>query len=328
MKKWILYLRCICSISIFLLLISGCSAKRGLQTNKPSTENNKTGIPPVTDVTNTPVAEKITIKPPATQTPEPEIILTDMSGYFNGLNGSAVIYNASSRQYTIYNKKLALKRKSPCSTFKIISSLIALENGIIKPGKSVRKWSGEIFWNESWNMDIGFKEAFQTSCIWYFREVINETGKKEMQKQLNKLQYGNCDISDWKGKLNTNNNNRSLTGFWVESSLKISPKEQTEVMERIFGSQSVYSKKLQKRLKDAMLITDQAKPGIPIYGKTGTGVKQGTTIDAWFTGTAGTKENQIYFCIYLGKTNNREVTSSIAKEIAIQIISHYYTKNQ
>ena len=124
MKKWILYLRCICSISIFLLLISGCSAKRGLQTNKPSTENNKTGIPPVTDVTNTPVAEKITIKPPATQTPEPKIILTDMSGYFNGLNGSAVIYNASSRQYTIYNKKLALKRKSPCSTFKIISSLI------------------------------------------------------------------------------------------------------------------------------------------------------------------------------------------------------------
>ena len=58
------------------------------------------------------------------------------------------------------------------------------------------------------------------------------------------------------------------------------------------------------------------------------GVKQCITIDTWFTGTAGTKKDQIYFCIYLGKTNNREVTSSIAKEIAIQIITDYYTQKQ
>ena len=33
--------------------------------------------------------------------------------------------------------------------------------------------------------------------------------------------------------MNTNNNNRTLTGFWIESSLTISPKEQVEVMERL-----------------------------------------------------------------------------------------------
>lgn len=77
-----------------------------------------------------------------------------------------------------------------------------------------------------------------------------------------------------------------------------------------------------------MLVTEQDSPGIPIYGKTGMNVKQGITIDTWFTGTAGTKKDQIYFCIYLGKTNNREVTSSIAKEIAIQIITDYYTQKQ
>jgi bla regulator protein BlaR1 len=32
-----------------------------------------------------------------------------------------------------------------------------------------------------------------------------------------------------------------LTGFWIESSLKISPREQTEVMERIFGEDSLCS---------------------------------------------------------------------------------------
>ena len=157
-------------------------------------------------------------------------ICADWSEYFNGLKGTAVIYDASDRQYTIYNQDLAETRRSPCSTFKIISSLIALENGTITPENSTRPWSGEIFWNEDWNKDIDFCEAFCTSCVWYYRQVIDDIGKDMMQKELDKLQYGNCDISDWEGRLNTNNNNRALTGFWIESSLLISPKEQAEVI--------------------------------------------------------------------------------------------------
>ncbi len=130
--------------------------------------------------------------------------------------------------------KLAMPRRSLCSTFKIISSLIALEKGIIEPEYAVRIWSREEFWNENWNKDIGFEEAFRVSCVWYFRQITDEIGQSVIQEELEKLQYGNCDISDWEGRLNTNNNNRALTGFWAESSLKISPKEQTEVMERGF----------------------------------------------------------------------------------------------
>lgn len=155
---------------------------------------------------------------------EPETVYVDWSEYFNGLNGAAVVYDVSNRRYTMYNRNLALTRRSPCSTFKIISSLIALENGIIVPEDSTRTWSGEIFWNEDWNKDIDFSEAFRTSCVWYYRQVIDDIGKDIMQKELEKLEYGNCDISDWEGRLNTNNNNRALTGFWIESSLMISLK--------------------------------------------------------------------------------------------------------
>lgn len=60
-----------------------------------------------------------------------------------------------------------------------------------------------------------------------------------IQEELNRLEYGNCDISDWEGRLNTNNSNPVLTGFWIESSLLISPKEQVEVMEHIFMLKTV-----------------------------------------------------------------------------------------
>ena len=257
---------------------------------------------------------------------EPETVDVDWSEYFNGLNGAAVVYDATNRQYTMYNADLAVDRSSPCSTFKIISSLIALENGITTPEDSTREWSGEVFWNEDWNKDIDFSEAFRTSCVWYYRQVIDDIGKDLMQKELNKLQYGNCDISDWEGRLNTNNNNRALTGFWIESSLMISPKEQVEVMERIFGDHSDYSEETRNELKQVMLVSEQDRADISIYGKTGMGKAEGVVVDAWFTGFAEGTEGRIYFCVHLGRTDGMNVSSAGAKEIAIQIVSDYYVQ--
>ncbi len=254
---------------------------------------------------------------------EPEIAEADWSEYFDGLNGTAVVYDISNSRYTMYNGDLALTRSSPCSTFKIISSLIALENGIFEPEDSTRDWSGEIFWNEDWNKDIDFREAFRTSCVWYYRQVIDDIGKDVMQKELDKLQYGNCDISDWEGRLNTNNNNRALTGFWLESSLMISPKEQVEVMERIFGDNSGYSEETQNELKQVMLVSEQERTDISIYGKTGMGKAEGIVADAWFTGFAEGTEGKVYFCVRLGRTDGMNVSSLRAKEIAIQIVSDY-----
>lgn len=255
---------------------------------------------------------------------EPEIIDVDWSEYFNGLNGAAVVYDVSNKQYMMYNSELALTRRSPCSTFKIVSSLIALENGIIEPADSTRTWSGEAFWNKDWNKDIDFSEAFHVSCVWYFREVIDDIGKDMIQKELDKLQYGNCDISDWEGRLNTNNNNRALTGFWIESSLLISPKEQVEVMEHIFGNDAVYSEETQNELKQVMLVSEQEQTDTSIYGKTGMGKAEGIVVDAWFTGFAEGTEGRIYFCVHLGRTDGMNVSSSEAKEIAIQIVEDYY----
>ena len=212
--------------------------------------------------------------------PETKIEEKDWSEDFAGLNGAAVIYEPEENRYQIYNQDLAQTRRSPCSTFKIISSLIALEN-----------------------------------------EVIDDIGKERMQKELDKLSYGNCDISDWEGRQNTNNNNRALTGFWIESSLKISPKEQTEVMERIFGDTSSYSKESLNQLKQVMLTSQDKEKDITIYGKTGMGKDNGITVDAWFTGFADVSDERMYFCVYLGETEGADVTSTKAKEIAIQIIS-------
>ena len=321
------YFKLVCWVCVCVFIITGCSNNRSteekifMEGEKEEVEEEKMEEPEM-DSSNVSI-EADTEDSTENIIMEPEIASADWSEYFNGLNGTAVVYDISNRRYTVYNSDLALTRSSPCSTFKIISSLIALENGIFEPEDSTRDWSGEIFWNEDWNKDIDFTEAFRTSCVWYYRQVIDDIGKDMMQKELDKLQYGNCDISDWEGRLNTNNNNRALTGFWLESSLMISPKEQVEVMERIFGDNSGYSEETQNELKQVMLVSEQERTDISIYGKTGMGKAEGIVADAWFTGFAEGTEGKVYFCVRLGRTDGMNVSSLRAKEIAIQIVSDY-----
>ncbi len=320
------YLKIICLLFICACIITGCanhSAEGEISAENRNEESEKANQAKPEDKPNSNYVETGEEISADNGQNKPETVETDWSEYFNGLNGTAVVYEPADRRYTIYNQALAETRRPPCSTFKIISSLIALENGIIEPEDSTRTWSGEVFWNESWNKDINFSEAFRTSCVWYFRQVIDDIGKDMMQNELDKLRYGNCDISDWEGRLNTNNNNKALTGFWIESSLLISPKEQAEVMERIFGRNSDYSEKTQNELKQVMLVSEQDRTYISIYGKTGMGKANGIVADAWFTGFAESAKGNIYFCVRLGTTDGMNVSSTLAKEIAIKIVSNY-----
>lgn len=343
-KKQSCFVKMISCGLIGVLTLSGCAGSRSIEEVQGIRENGETVGQKIVENNRAdeqePGAEALTEETEAEQKTaeqnaagyettgqdmtEPETIEEDWSAYFDGMNGAAVIYDTDARLFHIYNRETAETRRSPCSTFKIISSLIALEHGMIDPADSMRKWSGEVFWNEKWNQDIDFDGAFHESCVWYFREVIDEIGQELMQEELNRLSYGNCDISDWEGSLNTNNSNRALTGFWIESSLVISPREQTEVMERIFGADSVYSEATRDVLKEVMLVDAQKEEGIAVYGKTGMGKAEGITVDAWFAGFAENDGKTIYFCVYLGRTDGKNVTSAAAREIALRLVTDYF----
>ena len=77
----------------------------------------------------------------------------DLSSYFNGKNGSFVLYDTAKDHYMIYNEDLSTQRVSPDSTFKIYSGLFALEEGIISAESNERAWDGTLYTIDSWNQD-------------------------------------------------------------------------------------------------------------------------------------------------------------------------------
>lgn len=246
----------------------------------------------------------------------PHIEDVDYSEYFNGINGCAVFYNSDTNTYQYHNKQECEEQVSPCSTFKIISVLVGLEKGVIDSVNSTMNYDDSTYPIDSWNKDLGLKEAFQTSCVWYFRKVIDQVGKDDIQETLNQLGYGNCNISEWDGC--GINPLPELNGFWLESSLKISPKEQVEVLANIFNGKTDFAKQSVDILKEVMV--NSQNENISIYGKTGSGYNG----NAWFVGMVDNKADTYCFAIYLNDINNG-VSGATAKEIALGIIEQYYT---
>ncbi|PAV38734.1 hypothetical protein CJ260_07420 [Megasphaera sp. ASD88] len=238
--------------------------------------------------------------------------------YFNDVNGTAIFYYPEADTYVVYQKELSEKRSSPCSTFKIFSTYVGLDTGVIQMNDSVRTWNGTVYWYEPWNRDIGLPDAFRQSCVWYYRQVIDDIGQPVMQAYIDEMNYGNRDISDWKGDFNEGEPLADLKGFWLESSLKISPKEQIQVLRRIME----HPKKgeLANTLKLLMLTRDDAATGLKVYGKTGFGRVDGKNTDAWFVGLYEKNGKTAYFALRLDDPDNPRATSDKAKAIALSII--------
>ncbi|MCD8170423.1 MAG: hypothetical protein LUE94_14160 [Clostridiales bacterium] len=112
---------------ILLLVITGCSAGNKNGNNNPEPAGTAPSIQTTQELP--PTIRTPQELPPYTEPPRetvedtgtvPPITEYDWSGYFDGMNGAAVIYDPDEEQYMIYNQELVETRRSPCSTFKII----------------------------------------------------------------------------------------------------------------------------------------------------------------------------------------------------------------
>ena len=98
-----------------------------------------------------------------------------MSSYFGDFDGSFVLYDSSENRYLISNEDDARTRISPNSTYKIYSTLIALDAGIITAKDSAMAWNGEACPFDSWNRDQNLNTAMTNSVNWYFMNLDRQS---------------------------------------------------------------------------------------------------------------------------------------------------------
>lgn len=92
---------------------------------------------------------------------------TDLSSLFGTYTGSFVLYDLNRDFWTVYNRKQALQRVAPVSTYKIYDALFALEEGIISAENSFIPWDSKIYPFDAWNKNQTLSSALASSVNWY-----------------------------------------------------------------------------------------------------------------------------------------------------------------
>lgn len=171
-----------------------------------------------------------------------------------------------------YHPDKCAEALSPCSTFKIFNSLVALDSGVIADENATFKWDGTHHDRPELNQDQTLKSAISRSAVWCFQLLAKKIGSERMSEYLQLMHYGNENMSS------------GLTQFWLGkgNSLRISADEQVNFMERLVKSDLPVSERACTTVKKIMRLKE-TETGT-LYGKTGTDSNRGKHTLGWFVG--------------------------------------------
>ena len=233
------------------------------------------------------------------------VTYVDLSTYFGEYEGSFVLYDLENDAWSIHDMEHATLRVAPNSTYKIYDALFGLEEGVITPENSFIAWNGENYPFEAWNADQTLQSAMNSSVNWYFESVDEQLGTADISNYIQEIGYGN------------ENMNGDFSTYWMESSLKISPIEQVELLAKLQNNSFGFAPENINAVKDAICLS--ASDAGTFYGKTGTGRVDGQDVNGWFIGYIETADNTYFFATNIGADS--DATGGNATEITMSILS-------
>ena len=197
--------------------------------------------------------------PPETAATPPAAVKTtapDLASAFAGFSdGTFVASDLDGDELAVYNDPRADRRVAPCSTFKIANALISLDTGVVSEEDSERRWDGSPVPYEVWARDQDLGSAIRYSVVWYFQGLATQVGPERMQAYLDRFDYGNRDIS------------AGQTRFWLNTSLKITPREQLRFLRKLYRLELPVAERHQRYVEQ--LLVQKSGDGWEVAGKTG-----------------------------------------------------------
>lgn len=229
----------------------------------------------------------------------------ELSRSFKNYDGSFVLYHSKKDTWYVYNMEDALFRSSPDSTYKIYNALFGLEEGVITAEDSYMKWDNQHYPFEEWNHGQTLRSAMQLSVNWYFQSIDRQLGNTTIDQYIQKIGYGNENI------------NGTPDSYWLESSLKISPAEQVQLLKSLYHNDFHFAPAHIDAVKDSLLLSSSDHGSL--YGKTGTGRVNDHDINGWFIGYTEIDGNTCFFALRLRAEDG--ASGSLAREMTMSILS-------
>lgn len=209
-----------------------------------------------------------------------------------GVDGTMVITSLKSGQKFIYNDARANQRFSPASTFKIINTLIAVEEKAIAGKDDVFKWDGHVYELPNWNHDHTLATAFKVSCVWCYQQLARRIGAEKYRAYLKQSDYGELQ------------NHFETSMFWLDGSLQISALEQVGFLKKVVQHQLPFSPDTYTTLRQIMLMEEA--PTYSLWAKTGLARRAKSQV-GWYVGYMETPTDIWFFSLNMDIRNDKDL---------------------
>lgn len=201
-----------------------------------------------------------------------------------GIRGTLVIESAKERERFVHDNVRATRRYPAASTFKILHTLIALEEQVVTTAETVIPWDGTHHEMEQWKRDQTLASAFQVSCVWCYQSFARQIGAAAYPAHIQRAHYGSLSKPF------------DVTQFWLDGSLTISAAEQVAFLKQVVERRLSYPESSYDTLQKVMLL--ETTPGYRLYAKTGWAAR-GTPGIGWFVGYLETADDTWLFALNL-----------------------------
>ena len=209
-----------------------------------------------------------------------------------GMEGTIVISSLRNKKTFIHNDLRANQRFSTASTFKIMNTLISLEEKAISGKDGMLKWDGHIYDFPDWNRDQTLESAFKVSCVWCFQELARRVGAEKYRKYLYQSAYGG--LREPFGE----------TTFWLDGSLQISAMEQVNFLKKVYLRALPFSTSSYETLQQIMLVEKTST--FTMRAKTGWATRAKPQI-GWYVGYVETPEDVWFFATNIEVRNEKDL---------------------
>ena len=216
-----------------------------------------------------------------------------------GVTGACVVFNQSKNSY-YYSDTIKIQTlQSPNNSFHLYAGLIGLESGVIKNYETP---SGD----DTLTNDNLIK-ALKSHNPVFFSVNARRIKQEKLQNWLNLLNYGNRDISG------------GTTVFWNNNSLKISTKQQFDLLKKLYYYNLPFSFENIRLVKSTFRLTKLVNKNV--YSFKVTGLQNGKQ-HAWYIGYVEFLNNTYLFVQSLENSKKLKASTfeALNGEVMYQIL--------
>ncbi|NTV01233.1 MAG: class D beta-lactamase [Chlorobiaceae bacterium] len=172
-----------------------------------------------------------------------------------GVKGTMVISSLDGCDTFVHDADRADLRFPAASTFKILNTLIALQEGAVKGRDEVIRWDGTVRDFPDWNRDQTLGSAFSSSCVWYYQELARRVGAEKYRGYIRRCAYGKLGEPF------------DTATFWLDGTLVISAQEQVAFLRKLCRRTLPFRDSAYETLRGIMAVDDEQ--GYTLRAKSG-----------------------------------------------------------